>query len=232
MDTEPISHRVKTLRQSAGMSQNQLAEMAGVNLRTIQRIENGDSVPRGDTLRRIAQALQVDLESFTETEDQAGQKPLPDKGYLHLLNASMLSILISPVLWMILPLVLWITGKGKSSVVNEAGKKILNFQFTMIVLYLTLFLIIPRLAHIFFDSAIAYHIMAETFITPHFLYGIVYGVLPSWGLLLTLLFVWPSVVVAWNAWRIEYNKELCYVPYIPFHQYLYRPGSRTSASQS
>ena len=201
-------------------------------MRTIQRIENGDSVPRGDTLRRIAQALQVDLAAITDTENRAGQKPLPDKGYLHLLNASMLSIFFSPVLWIILPMILWIIKKRKSPVVDAAGKKILNFQLTMIVLFLSLFLIIPRLAHIFLDSAIAYQIMSETIITPHFLYGFVYGVLPSSGLLMTLLFVWPSVVVAWNAWRIEHNKDVHYIPYIPLHQYINFSGSRTTASQS
>ncbi|WP_336244713.1 helix-turn-helix domain-containing protein [Natronogracilivirga saccharolytica] len=223
---------MKTLRQSAGLTQDQLAGKAGLNLRTIQRIENGDSVPRGDTLHRIARALQVNLADITESKDQAEQELLPDKGYLHLLNASILTILISPVLWVILPLIVWIIRKGKSQVVDETGKKVLNFQLTMILLFLFLFMIIPGLAHTFFESAIAYRIMSETMITPEFLYGIAGGVLPTGGGLVTLLMVWISVMAAWNAWRIEYNKGVHYIPFVPFHKYISRLRNRMPASSS
>lgn len=36
------SHQVKQLRLQRAWSQEQLAELAGVSVRTIQRIENGD----------------------------------------------------------------------------------------------------------------------------------------------------------------------------------------------
>jgi len=47
-----ISQRVKELRCRKGMSQELLAEESGLSLRTIQRIENYESEPRGDTLKR------------------------------------------------------------------------------------------------------------------------------------------------------------------------------------
>ena len=40
-------------RKSKGQTQEELAELSKVNLRTIQRIENNESVPRGKTLYLI-----------------------------------------------------------------------------------------------------------------------------------------------------------------------------------
>jgi len=44
------------------MSQEELAERTGLSVRTIQRIENGETQPRGDSLRRLCQALGVEME--------------------------------------------------------------------------------------------------------------------------------------------------------------------------
>lgn len=56
--------RIKELRESKGLSQEELSENAGVSLRTIQRMENGESVPRGSTLRTIASSLDVSSDYF------------------------------------------------------------------------------------------------------------------------------------------------------------------------
>ena len=57
------------------MSQEYLADESRVSLRTIQRIENNESTPTGETIKRIAIALDVKLteligsNSITETND-------------------------------------------------------------------------------------------------------------------------------------------------------------------
>ncbi|UPL49020.1 helix-turn-helix domain-containing protein [Hymenobacter sublimis] len=56
--------RIATIRKSKGLSQEVLAEQSGVSLRTIQRVEQGDTVPRGFTLQALATALEVPLEAF------------------------------------------------------------------------------------------------------------------------------------------------------------------------
>lgn len=56
--------RIVTIRKSKGFSQELLAEQSGVSLRTIQRVEQGDTVPRGHTLLALAAALQVPLEEL------------------------------------------------------------------------------------------------------------------------------------------------------------------------
>ena len=42
-----IGKKIRDVRKKKGLSQEELAESAKVNLRTIQRIENNESEPRG-----------------------------------------------------------------------------------------------------------------------------------------------------------------------------------------
>ena len=49
-----IAKNLKKLRATRGMSQEYLADESRVSLRTIQRIENNESEPTGETIKRIA----------------------------------------------------------------------------------------------------------------------------------------------------------------------------------
>lgn len=75
METKNLAKKLKELRALRGMSQEYLAEESRVGLRTIQRIENNESKPTGETIKRIANALDVELNqlvdsnSVTETND-------------------------------------------------------------------------------------------------------------------------------------------------------------------
>ena len=62
-----INYRIKELRESKGLSQEELSEKTGVSLRTIQRMESGESVPRGSTLRNITSSLDVAPDFFSTT---------------------------------------------------------------------------------------------------------------------------------------------------------------------
>ena len=65
MDTKKLGQKLRALRAVRGMSQEYLAEESRVSLRTIQRIENSESVPTGETVKRIANALDVSLTELT-----------------------------------------------------------------------------------------------------------------------------------------------------------------------
>ncbi|NER15087.1 helix-turn-helix domain-containing protein [Leptobacterium flavescens] len=75
METKDLAKKLKELRAVRGMSQEYLADESRVSLRTIQRIENNESEPTGETIKRIANALDVELteligpNSVTETSD-------------------------------------------------------------------------------------------------------------------------------------------------------------------
>lgn len=54
-----MENRIKALRKAAGLSQDELAEMAHIRTATLSEIENGKGNPRLSTLGVIADALQV-----------------------------------------------------------------------------------------------------------------------------------------------------------------------------
>jgi len=124
MDNFDLTKKVKELRTRRGLSQEQLADLTLLSLRTIQRIENGENVPRGDTLKRLAVALNVSPDEIIDWRVQE------DRNVLFMLNFSQLGLLAFPLLGIIIPLAIWIIKKDKVKDVDEVGKSILNFQLS------------------------------------------------------------------------------------------------------
>jgi transcriptional regulator with XRE-family HTH domain len=62
-----IADLIATSRKSKNLTQEQLAELSNVNLRTIQRIENNENTPRGNTLKLICEILHIVIPN-SETE--------------------------------------------------------------------------------------------------------------------------------------------------------------------
>jgi transcriptional regulator with XRE-family HTH domain len=152
MEKNILAVKIKEFRMAKGYSQEYLAELSQLSLRTIQRIENGETVPRGDTLNRLAKALEVSIDELTMLE-----VAIPNNnGYVALINLSALVFLVIvsfPVLSFVPPLLLWLHKKDQSEEVNERGKKILNFQITCSIIAAVWILfqiggfIIPKVFH-------------------------------------------------------------------------------------
>ena len=67
---------LKRIRQSLGMSQNQLSEISGVNVRMIQHYEQGFkdiTKAQGITLYKLARALNCQIENLIEIKKEAGE---------------------------------------------------------------------------------------------------------------------------------------------------------------
>lgn len=131
-----LGSQVEKLRKRLGFSQELLAEETGLNLRTIQRIENNETVPRADSLKRITDALKVTPDELID------YSLVEDKTYLKILNISALSFLFFPLLGIILPLIFWIMKRDKIKDVDFIGKKIMNFQITWIIVLFTYYLLL------------------------------------------------------------------------------------------
>ncbi len=56
-----LASKISYERKKHGLSQEKLAEMAGVNMRSISMIENGTTNAKFLTLYRIAQALNIEV---------------------------------------------------------------------------------------------------------------------------------------------------------------------------
>lgn len=68
-----MTKKLKEMRQSRGLSQSQLAEKTGINVRTIQHYEQGSKNfdhARIDTILKCCIALNCKLEDLIENEDR------------------------------------------------------------------------------------------------------------------------------------------------------------------
>ena len=61
---ELLGARIKELRKAKKLSQEELAELIGIEPRHMSRIEVGKSYPSLDRLERIAKALDAELRDF------------------------------------------------------------------------------------------------------------------------------------------------------------------------
>lgn len=123
-----ISEQIRVLRKSKGLSQEALAENAGINLRTLQRIETGNAIPRGETLRLLARALDVSVQELSVFVDESPVVMDEDPGFLKLMNLSALTMWFIPFGNILVPLVFWILKRNKINGVAELGKRIINTQ--------------------------------------------------------------------------------------------------------
>jgi DNA-binding XRE family transcriptional regulator len=57
-DGEPWPAKVKRLRVERGLSQRELGTKSGVSHVTIARLETGDQIPRGATLRKLLETIE------------------------------------------------------------------------------------------------------------------------------------------------------------------------------
>ena len=70
IDERQVPLRIRKLRLERSLTQQQLADAAGVTKGYISRIENSASAPPVGTLIALAQALGVDFNAFFEAADQ------------------------------------------------------------------------------------------------------------------------------------------------------------------
>lgn len=119
-----LSEKIESLRRRKGLTQEALADESSINLRTLQRIEAGETEPRGNTLRLIAQALDTPIEELLDFTKIA------DTDFLQMMNLATLSFWVIPLGNLFLPLIFWVMKRDKIQGVYELGRRIINFQIT------------------------------------------------------------------------------------------------------
>ncbi len=68
MKQPELGLKITALRRQKGYTQEELVELCNINVRTLQRIENGEVTPRSYTIKTILSALDYDYESLQEEE--------------------------------------------------------------------------------------------------------------------------------------------------------------------
>ncbi len=93
MENQNLAERVKELRKRKALSQDDLAKSTGLSLRTVQRVENGDTIPTAETLKRLALVLDVapnELTDFIIDGETAKQKVKTKYEYLHIFESKLI----------------------------------------------------------------------------------------------------------------------------------------------
>jgi XRE family transcriptional regulator, regulator of sulfur utilization len=145
--TMMLHQQITTLRKNKGLTQEELAGRTGLTVRTIQRIESGESVPRSYTLKAIAQALDIPFETFTVRETATAGPTCQDsegaRDALQLLNLSSFFYIIIPYVHFLVPMNMLKKNKDLTPAMIVFGRKLIRQQVywviaTLLAMLLTL----------------------------------------------------------------------------------------------
>lgn len=122
-----LGEKIKQLRIQKGWSQEELASSAAINLRTIQRIENHQTNPRGKTLQLICGALEIPIQDLNIDKRYS-------KSHLVLTHLSAMSFLLAPFLNILLPYLIWQKNRHTIDQLDNTGRSLINFQVLWTIL--------------------------------------------------------------------------------------------------
>lgn len=142
---------VKIHREKVGLTQVELAKKTGLSLRTIQRLENTNRAPKGHTLIVLSEAFELEVTEFQGQFQNLVQNKTSDTLSIKFINLSTLACLGIPFGNIILPFILW-NKKRSSKIVDEVGRKIINFQILWSITLCLLLSVSPFINRILFPS--------------------------------------------------------------------------------
>lgn len=80
MSKQTFARRLKQLREAASLTQQQLAERAGLNQYGVAKLEQGVREPGWSTVQALARALSVNCSAFESEEDAPAEGPARPRG--------------------------------------------------------------------------------------------------------------------------------------------------------
>lgn len=91
-----LGQKIQMLRKKRRLTQEQFAELIGIDPKNVSKIENGNNYPSAETLTSIAKALEVDIYelfvfkeeiSYEDMREQIIKALDSDKAVMHLYQA-------------------------------------------------------------------------------------------------------------------------------------------------
>lgn len=145
-----IGEQIASYRKKHGYSQEELSQVSGISLRTIQRIEKGTVHPRGYTIRALSESLKIELSelksNIVPTKNEVAKKA-------HTLNLLGLLVILFPIVSIFLQVIYWI--KNKHFLSNHLpSRKVLSFQILWIFVVIISILLIHPLTNLITGQSI------------------------------------------------------------------------------
>lgn len=198
MNNFDIGKRIKELRNRKGLSQEELADISQLSLRTIQRIENNETEARGDSLKRLATALGIEAKELIDYPSELYQVKGNDKNkYLMAINLSAFSFLLFPMAGAIVPWILWWLKKDTVKDIDLDSKRVINFQISWFILITVIPMTVVVMS--------IYHVSYIGFVNREHLLIVIVG-----------LYVLNILYIILNTLRLRKNMGVIYQPAIPF----------------
>lgn len=124
-----IGKKISETRKSKGLTQEELAEMSKMNLRTIQRIENNESVPRGKTLNLICEVLEINSEELLSIEKQNRKKTS--------INIIINATFLIPLNIVLMSIIGYLTLDSEANLNSRVGAFLLSFFIPFFIVFKT-----------------------------------------------------------------------------------------------
>jgi len=134
MESNSIGKNLIYQRKLKGFTQQELSEKTQVTVRTIQRIEKGDVNPHLQTVKLLASVLNIGVDDLLILENPKEENI--QKKWLILLHSTPFLGFMIPLANILFPLFLWIHKREDNAVYDAHGRKIINFQISMSILYI------------------------------------------------------------------------------------------------
>lgn len=155
MENQTLGKRLKYYRTLKGYSQEELALLSSVGTRTIQRIEKDEVQPHLQTIKLLAESLEIGINDL-KIIDNPNHETIQKK-WLLLLHSSSLLGLIIPFANILFPLFLWIHKEKDNPIYNKHGRAVINFQCSLtLYLVISLLLFFPFPGYNFFLTGIIF----------------------------------------------------------------------------
>src|SRR5215212_9463647 len=132
MQQPELGRRLSTLRKERNLTQEELVEKSHVSVRTIQRIESGEVLPRMSTVKVLLNALGESYDAFSNKSTQ-----VMDTKQRELLNANRNTLLIaalSGVVYLVLQILLgaldfyWVSEEAMWSSSTNLAYTVMTFM--------------------------------------------------------------------------------------------------------
>ncbi|MUP44725.1 DUF4870 domain-containing protein [Gramella sp. BOM4] len=148
METEnSLASNLVYQRKLKGYTQKELSQKTNVTVRTIQRIEKGETEPHLQTVKLLATALEIEVEDLLPLDNPKNEN-IQTK-WLLLMHATPFVGFVLPFFNVFIPLFLWIHKRDDNPVYYEHGRKVINFQISMMLYFVVAMLLALFFGHLF-----------------------------------------------------------------------------------
>lgn len=144
MKSQSINETLLFQRKLKGLTQSELSDQSGIAIRTIQRIEKGEAQPHMQTIKLLAEALNVSIDELVVLENPKEESI--KRKWMLLIHASPFSGFIIPLANVLFPLFTWMGKAEDNPIYDKHGREVVNFYSSLnlyLILSLLLFFIIP-----------------------------------------------------------------------------------------